>query len=247
MKTWQALTALCAALCWGSAHAASSVLIWPMDPVIASDQRAAALWLENRDTRPATLQIRVLGWSQANGEDVYDERQERVAGSPPMVVVPPGKRQLIRLTRLAQTPSSTEEAYRVLIDEVPLPEDQTARPESSLGVRLVMHYSIPLFAYGPGSAGRPALGWHIDHDGDKRWLVLTNGGAMHARLTGIRIGSGSGQADIEQGLLGYVLPGSHMRWLLPKELSIEERSSLTATVNGNKDVAISPDAVPTRP
>jgi fimbrial chaperone protein len=115
------LTALCLSLGGAAAHAMTSVLIWPIDPVIESDQHAAALWLENHDNKPVTLQIRVLGWSQAKGDDVYDERQTRVAGSPPMAVVPPGKRQLIRLTRLAPTTPGVEEAYRVMIDEVPQP------------------------------------------------------------------------------------------------------------------------------
>lgn len=48
----------------GVAQAAASVMIWPIDPVIKSDQRAAALWLENRDTRPVTLQVRVFGWAE---------------------------------------------------------------------------------------------------------------------------------------------------------------------------------------
>ncbi|KGW90421.1 hypothetical protein Y034_1509 [Burkholderia pseudomallei MSHR449] len=134
------------------AHAAASVMIWPIDPVIESGDRAAALWLENRDRRPVTLQVRVLGWREANGEDVYDEDQPRVAGSPPMATVEPGKRQLIRLTRLADTAPGTEQAYRVLIDEIPQPDDdaQPAASGTSLGVKFQMHYSVPLFVYGDG-------------------------------------------------------------------------------------------------
>nr|WP_230950166.1 hypothetical protein [Burkholderia cepacia] len=56
-----------------TAQAATSVMIWPIDPVIESDQRATALWLENRDTRPVTPQIRVLGWREEGGEDRYTE------------------------------------------------------------------------------------------------------------------------------------------------------------------------------
>lgn len=32
------------------AWAATSVLIWPIDPVLEADQKAGALWLENRGT-----------------------------------------------------------------------------------------------------------------------------------------------------------------------------------------------------
>ncbi|MET5116415.1 molecular chaperone, partial [Burkholderia pseudomallei] len=39
------------------AHAAASVMFWPIDPVSESGDRAAALWLETRDRRPVTLQV----------------------------------------------------------------------------------------------------------------------------------------------------------------------------------------------
>ena len=55
------LGALCTA---GFGQAASSVLIWPIDPVLEADQQASALWLENRGTETANLQIRVFAWSQ---------------------------------------------------------------------------------------------------------------------------------------------------------------------------------------
>ncbi|KHL74626.1 molecular chaperone, partial [Pseudomonas putida] len=38
--------------------AATSVLIWPIDPVLEADQKAGALWLENRGSAPASLQVR---------------------------------------------------------------------------------------------------------------------------------------------------------------------------------------------
>jgi fimbrial chaperone protein len=40
-------------------QAASSVLIWPIDPVLEADQQASALWLENRGDEPANLQVSV--------------------------------------------------------------------------------------------------------------------------------------------------------------------------------------------
>ncbi|MEA3168872.1 MAG: fimbrial chaperone protein, partial [Pseudomonas sp.] len=53
----------------GQAQAASSVLIWPIDPVLEADQQASALWLENRGTETANLQIRVFAWSQSGFDE----------------------------------------------------------------------------------------------------------------------------------------------------------------------------------
>ncbi|PAJ77992.1 fimbrial biogenesis chaperone [Burkholderia ubonensis] len=241
-----------------AAYAATSVMIWPIDPVIESDQRAAALWLENRDTRPVTLQTRVLGWREENGEDRYTEDQNRIAGSPPMVTVPPGKRQLIRLTRLADTAPGMEEAYRVLIDEISPLDEAATQPEShaTVGVKFQMHYSIPLFVQGqglwtkedpdkrrdPAGVARPVLGWRIVHDGGKRWLVMTNRGPVHARITQVAFDARGERSDFVRGLLGYVLPGAQMRWALPDDLKLGARPTLVATVNGRSGVAIDPDA-----
>lgn len=240
----------------GAACAATSVMIWPIDPVIESDQRAAALWLENRDIKPVALQIRVLGWRQDGWEDLYAENQRRVVSSPPMATVLPGKRQLIRLTKLEDVAPGSESAYRVLVDEIPYREDPAA-PEggTAVGVRFQMHYSIPLFVNGngvwvgeapdrrrdPARAAMPALGWHLAQDDGKRWLVLTNRGAVHARITAIAFVSDGQHAGIEQGLLGYVLPGARMRWALPDGMKLPAAPNLVATVNGKAGVAIAPD------
>ncbi|MXN74101.1 fimbria/pilus periplasmic chaperone [Burkholderia sp. 4701] len=246
-----------------AACAAASVMIWPIDPVIENDQRAAALWLENRDTRPVTLQTRVYGWLQENGEERYTDDQDRVAGSPPMVTVPPGKRQLIRLTRLADTAPGIEEAYRVLIDEISPPDDAVTQPDSqaTVGVKFQMHYSIPLFVQGqglwtkedpdrrrdPAGVARPVLGWHIAHDGGKRWLVMTNRGPVHARITQAAFDAQGERSDVERGLLGYVLAGARMRWALPDGLKLGTRPTLVMTVNGRSGIAIDPDAGDARP
>lgn len=68
------------------AWAASSVLIWPIDPVLEADQQASALWLENRGSETANLQIRVFAWSQSDFADQY-QNQRDVIGSPPVAKI----------------------------------------------------------------------------------------------------------------------------------------------------------------
>jgi len=51
-RLWAAGIALSAVCTAGVVQAASSVLIWPIDPVLEADQQASALWLENRGTEP---------------------------------------------------------------------------------------------------------------------------------------------------------------------------------------------------
>jgi fimbrial chaperone protein len=119
-----------------------------------------------------------------------------------------------------------------------------------------MHYSIPLFIDGQGlwtkedparhrdaaTAAQPVLNWHLERDGEKRWLVVTNRGQVHARVTEIAFETqGGAHLDVERGLLGYALPGAQMRWQLSKKLALSEQSRLIATVNGRTGVVIDAD------
>ena len=191
-----------------------SILIWPVGPVIEANQRAAALWLENPGSAPVTLQVRVYAWAQVDGKNAYAP-QETILGTPPIVTIAPGEKQLVRLTRTADTAAGTEAAYRVVVDEIPAAKSPT---EAGAAVSFRMRYSLPLFAYGPrlaspgvqppsapprkgskeasakGGAALPHSGppepgamldWRTGTDGDGRYLEIRNRGVIHARLTDV--------------------------------------------------------------
>ncbi|KQP18423.1 molecular chaperone [Pseudorhodoferax sp. Leaf267] len=224
------LAALALAGCTAGALAQSSLMIWPLDPVIEDDQRASALWLENRGAQPVSLQVRVLAWNQDTREDGYAP-QDNVVPSPPMAVIPPGQRQLVRLMNTRPAPAGTEQAYRVLVDELPNadPADgEGTRQGSAMGIKLQIRYSVPLFVSGKGhwtkprpdrtrdaaTAAQPALRWRTERAEDGNYLVVRNAGLAHARLTNVQWVRGSDAVPINAGLLGYVLPGAEMRWKL---------------------------------
>ncbi len=151
-RLWAAGIALSAVCTAGVVQAASSVLIWPIDPVLEADQQASALWLENRGTETASLQIRVFAWSQSGFDEQY-QNQRDVIGSPPVARIEPGQKQLVRLTRTREVPPGQELAYRIIIDEIPSPLQVPAPPEgknTAAAIRFQMRYSVPLFAYGAG-------------------------------------------------------------------------------------------------
>ncbi|AZC24265.1 fimbrial biogenesis chaperone [Pseudomonas sessilinigenes] len=232
----------------GQAQAASAVLIWPVNPAIEADQGATALWLENRASQPVTLQVRVLAWTQEQFQDLY-RSQQAVIPSPPFVTVEAGRRQLIRLIRLGAVPSVSEQAYRVLIDEVP-DGSEPAPKQAGLALQFQMRYSIPLFISGagiwtqpradldrdPASATRPQLAWRLVEEGGQRYLQVRNDGAVHARLSRVRWEGGGRSLPLLDGLLGYVLPGQQMRWLLPPGLAPGKGMSLMLQLSDNDAV-----------
>ena len=247
-----ALMTLLLLLC-APARAASSVLIWPIDPVIESDTKAGALWLENRGADAVTLQIRIYAWGQ-NGKDDTFKEQSVVVASPPFASIPPGERQLVRLTRVEPAKVGAEDAYRLLIDEIPANAQDNASDAQSAGITFQMRYSVPLFVYGEhlwlkedprkkrvtAEQGVPKLAWRSVHEDGHNWLEVTNQGSVHARLTEVSIGVPGQQPYMVDGLLGYVLAGSTMRWPVPQPVA--PRSVMRATVNGTGQPGVIPSA-----
>lgn len=228
------------------AGAATSVLIWPIDPVLEADQKAGALWLENRGTAPASLQVRVFAWRQGDYQEQFQAQRE-IIGSPPVANIPPGQKQLIRLTRTGSSPVGQEQAYRIIIDEIPspLPTD-TAGQGTTAAIRLQMRYSVPLFVYGDGlwgkadpqgkrnaeGVGKPQLSWRPVTVQGKPYVEMRNTGPVHGRLTDVVVQHGGQAKPLAEGLLGYVLPGASMRW--PAPVAPNAGSVIKARVNGQE-------------
>lgn len=243
----------------GTRGAGASVMIWPIDPVMKSHERATAVWIENRGQTPVTLQVRVLRWDVEDYADRYVEQHDDVVGSPPVATIASGRRQLVRLIKVRQPAAGTEAAYRVLIDELPSTGDagMAAPTRTSMGVTFRMRYSLPFFVYGEGlspidrrSAAAPtnetasqssALSWRIVTNNGVRWLEIHNTGTHHARLTEVKARAPAGVFDIASGLLGYALPGKDVRWRLPANVPDDSSLDLEARVNGRQTM------IPARP
>ncbi|HEI6964505.1 TPA: molecular chaperone [Yersinia enterocolitica] len=236
--------ALASALVSQPLYAAASVLIWPIDPVIGSDDKATALWLENKDSQPVYLQVRVLEWQQKAGKDDYNS-QTSILASPPVATILPGKRQLIRLIKNTQVPPGQEQAFRILIDEIPRkdPNEDAPTPSLNMGLKFQMRYSIPLFIYGAGlkpeNANNPEtffplnLSYRLINDSGEQWLSIRNQGHTHARISQVSLQNKA----INKGLMGYVLPGNEMRFSVPKTAN---EGQLTALVNSNTKPIVIP-------
>ncbi|WBO23009.1 fimbrial biogenesis chaperone [Sphingomonas abietis] len=219
------------------AHAAA-VVLWPIDPTIATGQTATALWVENRGTDPVTLQVRSLGWSQSGGEDQY-AAQDEVVTSPPIASVAPGQRQLVRVIRRDTGATPAEHSYRLLIDELPPPLDPAKPDGPTAHLAVQMRYSIPLFTYDGEIATMPTLQGHTVVVEGKRYAEIRNVSQRHARLLNLRIQQGAKSFTVTAGLVGYVLPGATMRWPLPDGAPVS--GALLVNVNG-VDTSLAPTA-----
>lgn len=203
-------------------HAANSVMIWPIDPKIHSEDKASELWLENRGNATTLMQVRIFQWQQINGQEQY-QTQQQVVASPPLVRIEPGQKQLVRLIKQTPPSANTETAYRVVLDEIPTPQKPG---ENQAGLTFQMRYSVPLFVYGNGltpDGVKPQLSWQLVNNGGKRFIEIANSGNGHARISKAQLDG----RTLSDGLLGYVLARSSNRF----PVNAASGSELQAQVN----------------
>ncbi|WP_434777916.1 fimbrial biogenesis chaperone [Neisseria sp. Ec49-e6-T10] len=227
--------------------AAASVLIWPIDPVLEDYQNASAIWLENKGQETVYFQVRVLDWQQENNEDKLSSQKD-ITVSPPFALIKPNEKQLIRLVRTpsAKLPEGSEKAYRILVDEIPKKDTDTNQDKkiTTAGLQFQMRYSVPLFSSGknvwtkedyenkraPETVSLPKLSYRLIDQKNQQWLEIHNSGSVHARISNITNKS----TVLMNGLVGYVLPSSTMRWAIPKQHSIKGSEQISAQVNNEK-------------
>lgn len=215
---------LACALLAGGVAGAAGLQVAPVTLTLQPAQQADGLWLSNTGDAPLDAQVRVFRWTQAGGEDRLEPTREVIV-SPPMLQLPAQGRQLVRVIRSGPPPAGTaEEAYRVLIDELPLPPPQMGQASSSVpapsgagkGLNFVMRHSLPIFISPAGApASPPQLKWSLQRQGTQAVLEVANTGGTHAQLADLIFTDGAGRSTpVHPGLLGYVLPGTTMRWPL---------------------------------
>ncbi|MFK3661059.1 molecular chaperone [Scandinavium sp. NPDC088450] len=233
---WLPQTFFCAICFAPQAHSAATVLIWPIDPILTADKNATELWIENQGTTATTMQVRIVRWQQESGFERYQQQQDVVA-SPPILRIDKGGKQLIRLIKQAAVPQGKEQAYRIIVDEIPQPTD-TSKPQ--IGLKLQMRYSIPLFVYGQGMpvvtegenhvlVSPNNLSWRVTALDGKPAIEVRNRDLVHVRLSNVSVRQGSSEREVAPGLLGYVLPGQTRIWALPA--GVTHPTELSATVN----------------
>jgi fimbrial chaperone protein len=186
------------------AAAASDIRVAPvvLDPLPGA--RTTSLTLANAERKPVRVQVRVMKWSTRTGTDVLEPTTDVVA-SPPFATLTPEQHYLVRVVRTAKAAPVGEEAYRVLVDEVPDPAD--ARPGT---VNLVVRQSIPVF-FSDLPRRTPQVAWRLERTPGGPVLVGRNSGNRRFRIADLQVEANGRRIAARSGLVGYVLAGSELR------------------------------------
>jgi fimbrial chaperone protein len=216
-----------------SVASASGLQVAPTSLDLAPNKNADGLWLSNTGDGTLHAQVRVFHWTQEGSEERLAPSRG-LAISPPMLQIDSGARQLVRVIRSAAPPNVNEDAFRVLIDELPVDESQASQDGSKSavpegGLQYVLRYSIPIFVQPTGNGGSvtPKLSGKIVHEGDQTFIEVTNQGTGHAQLGNlVLVGAEGKREELSAGLVGYVLPGQTKRW--PLKVSAQALASATS-------------------
>jgi fimbrial chaperone protein len=192
------------------------------------DAAAGRLTLANTGDAPVAAQVRVFAWSQQGGQDRFAPTTDIVL-SPPIVKIPPGGEQVVRVVRQGPPPAGRDQTYRVVVDELP----DRSRPNANT-ISFRMRFLLPLFVR-DAVAKPPSLSCRIERKDQLATLACDNSGGKAAQLGATMLLGANGQKyELTPGLFGYVLPASVRTWPLdPKHLAtLGSNLKLETRLNG---------------
>lgn len=167
-------------------------------PVLVSlspQQTIDSVRMRNGRSRPVSFEVEAYAWTQVNGEDVLTRTSDLIV-APGVFEIPANGEQTIRIG--ARRQAATEQAYRILLRELPS-EQHTG---VALGFSLEM--SLPIFMTPPGAAA------NVTSRVDGNNIVLTNTGSSYAQ---IRLVQNEQHLDAPR----YLLAGSSATVELPAQ------------------------------
>lgn len=214
---------------------AGSFSVNPVRVDLSAKQPVASVTVRNDGAEPTVVQLELMGWGQADNNDVYDSTSELLA-TPPLFTVPPGGSRVVRVGLRRRPDPLHELTYRLYLQEVPPPMDADFR-----GMRMTLRVGVPVFVAAI-SQTVPDLKWTTVAEPDgKIKLGLTNSGSEHIKIADLELTADSGgpHSSGVQRVATYVLPGQKREWLLQMDGPVAPGSKvrIKAHTDGHAELA----------
>ena len=205
-----------------SASLGAGLEIAPVHINFKNNKNIDLVRLTNATKHKIILQLSVKRWLQkSNDQDVYKNTQN-VLVTPPLVSIPAGETQNVRVAYLGSKPIDKEKTYRLLMQQVRSKVDKVS------GVKMSLSISLPIFVQ-PVNKEKPQLAWNAHCKDGKLDLGAKNIGNMHAQITNLALYKNKKIA--EKNVFTYLLPGSSYEWHLKLPSRCVDGYALKATVN----------------
>jgi len=151
--------------------------ISPLLVTLSRTAKSAQIEIRNSDARPLRVQIQAMAWSQDTDErDRYVE-SDSLLYFPKAAEIPAGEARIVRLAAKA-LPTRIEEAYRLFVEELPVPDE--ALDHGATKVRILLRVGVAVFvAPLESKASGEIVSLDLQHGVAQ--LILRNTGNVHFR------------------------------------------------------------------
>lgn len=207
--------------------AASSFSIAPIRAELGTAHRSAALTLTNAGDDPVVVQVRVMAWSQADGQERLDESHD-VLASPAVLQIPGKGSHIVRLALRGAPDADRELAYRLVLDEVP-----EAAPAGFNGLRVALRLTVPVFVAPVHGHAAADVHWDVKRlSGNEIEVDALNQGTAHLQVADFDVQYGSAAA-LHANSGHYILPGDRIVWRLKAEFEVPR--DVAIVIHGHSD------------
>jgi fimbrial chaperone protein len=207
---------------------AGSFDVNPIRVDLTGQSRTGTVTVRNSGSDPVVVQVSVQAWSQAAGKDVLADTKEMIV-SPPIVTIPSGKEQIIRVGLRRAPDTQRELAYRMFLQEVPPPP----RPGFQ-GLIVALRVGLPIFVQPRSGTAKGILLWNLSMpSGDTLRLNCDNTGSGHIQISTIELFRAAEKEPVAAfSGLAYILPGQVRDWDLKlREPSLKRGERLRMKVS----------------
>jgi fimbrial chaperone protein len=180
---------------------------------------------------PVSLQIKLVRWTQNNGNDVYQQTKDLIA-SPPQVQILPEKTRLVRVGWRSPGPVSQEMAYRMIVT------DLTPYKQKANSVVLKLQINLPIFIE-PDNVILKAE-WQVKRIGNNKLnIMITNVGNIHLKISKLTLTNANNEVVASQPTMIYVFPGQSKQGTISVSKSPGQSVNIVAlTDNGNINATV---------
>jgi len=214
---WGRAAAAALLLSLAAGASAASLDVNPVRIDLAPAARSAELKLTNMSSEAVSVQVDIREWSQDfdGAEQLADTRA--LLAVPPIVTIPAGERQIVRIGQLGAPAENVEKSFRVLVTE--LAGARAANGGTALNMRLRL--SIPVFVAPVARPVAPDIEVEdVASTEDGTRFTLHNTGNAHAKIERIDVRNGGEWAALPLetvSSLRYLLPDARARLALPEQ------------------------------
>jgi fimbrial chaperone protein len=186
---------------------ASNFNVKPLRIGFSKAKMNSVVQIANLDDTTLTVQASVVRWSSDGEKSIYTPVDD-ILLNPPVFEIPAHSTQYMRLGMRKIQGGIVEQAYRLVLAEVPKP------PEPGfMGLRTVVRISIPVFI--PSETPSSALiSWEAKRAAGVLKLSVVNSGTAHVQIKHLEVHGDQHQEPVSESLSEYLLPGQKHEWTI---------------------------------